>query len=189
MAGNTAGAPGGDDLVDGCADLDTDGTSDCEATLLETPTFDSNVSAWTAVEPAELAWDTRNARADGPSGSGRLSASMAPARAFQCVALAGPQLVIAYADAFVVQPEGSTHLTQALLEVSFFEEEDCQGEREQFFETPPTTIANAWSTVHAGGVTTTTTRSVAIALVAANSVSPEEVETYFDNVLLKAQAP
>lgn len=182
--GGSSGAAG--DLVDGCADLDTDGVADCTTTLLENPTFTSDVSGWTATGGAELTWDPKNALSDLPSGSAKLSATSRLASAWQCVSLGGEQLVIAYASAFV---EAADVSAGAQLEVSFFAAGDCSGEREGYFETPPSAVADAWTTIQAGGLSKATTRSVSIALVGIKPASASELSAYFDNVMLKAQQP
>ena len=42
-----AGAAASTGLVDGCADLDTDGIADCKATLVKNPSFTSDANGWT----------------------------------------------------------------------------------------------------------------------------------------------
>lgn len=196
--GSGAGEPGGgsageagaapvSDLVDGCADLDTDGIADCEVTLVATPSFTSDVSGWTPRDDAELTWDEKNALGDLPSGSARLSAGSARASAAQCVELAGEQVVIAYAQAFVEPAPDAEAPPRALLEISFFEAEACDGERSHYFATPPSAATNEWVTIQAGGLTTEATRSLSIALVATKAQSAADVTAYFDNVMLKVQ--
>lgn len=175
---------GGAPLVDGCADLDTDGVSDCAVTLLANSTFKVDVSGWAAKPEAALEWARSNALADSPPGSASLTTSATRGSAIQCVPLVGQQLVIAYANTFIEQasPAG----TQTLLEVSFFDEPGCFGERYRSFETPPANAAADWLTVHAGALTEPTTQSVELALVAVREpTTTGTVRCYFDNVLLK----
>jgi hypothetical protein len=187
-----AGASGGggsngrtDGLVDGCADLDTDGVSDCETNLLKTATFTSDVSGWTALADTELIWADRNALSDLPSGSAKLQANGLRARAMQCIAVGSEQLVIAYGQAFLT-PTGVAEQSQALLEVAFFASDDCGGEPHRFFETPPSSSEGAWTTVHAGGLSTSATAAASITLVGVKPEAADELQVYFDNVMVKA---
>jgi hypothetical protein len=187
--GGAAGASSTDGLVNGCADLDTDGVADCEVTLLQTPTFASDVSGWNPLNDASLTWDPKNALTDLPSGSAKLSAPSPIASASQCVALSGAQLVIAYASAFVEPAGDAPDQARAALEVSFFDEEDCGGASNGYFETPPSTVMGKWTTIQAGGLSTETTSSVLVELVGVKAASAAELNVYFDNVMLRAKAP
>jgi hypothetical protein len=191
-SGNTpdggAGGAAASDLVDGCADLDTDGIADCTVTLVSNPSFTSDVSDWAPIGDANLSWDPQNALSDQPSGSAKLSSSTARASAVQCVALSGEQLVVAYANAFVDSGSDATP-AQAELEVSFFESADCSGERTRYFETPANAATGAWTTIQAGGLSKATTSSVSIALLGFKAASASELIVYFDNLMLTAKAP
>lgn len=182
----STGQAGTGGLVEGCADLDTDGVADCTITLLNTPSFASNVEDWSAVGDAELRWDRKNALGDRPSGSAKLSASGAFARATQCVPLTGEKLLIAYANAFVESDDEDAN-ARALLEVAYFASDDCSGESDGFFETPPTDRMNDWTTVHAGSVASAATRSVLVTLIGVKAGAAAGQSAYFDNVLLSAQ--
>ncbi len=175
----------GQGLVDGCADLDTDGVADCESTLVETPSFTEDVVPWVAVGDAALIWDESNALADSPSGSAKLRTNGPRATAIQCVKLSGQHLVIAYASTFAASSDEA--ITEGLLEVSFFSTVDCTGKRDGFFETPPSSESDAWTTVQAGGVSGPNTASVSVGLVGVNPRPPADLTVYFDNVMLRAQ--
>src|SRR5262245_41663274 len=146
-SGGGAGATGTPDsaLVDGCADLDTDGIADCETTLVQNPSFTSDVSGWTAQGDAKLFWDPKNELEDLPSGSAMLSAGTRRASASQCVALSGAQLVIAYASAFVQAPGDADKPATANLEVSFFQGNGCAGASNGYFETPASAGIGSWT--------------------------------------------
>jgi hypothetical protein len=181
-----------DGLVEGCADLDTDGVPDCTQTILKNPTFTSNVDDWKADGDARLAWDSKNALADRPSGSAKISAGGgSPPRASvsQCVALSGEQLVIAYASTFVEPAGDAGTLPHATLLVSFFSGSACTGTSDAYFETPPSSVTGAWTTIQAGGLSSSTTSSVSIALVGTRAASATELNVYFDNVMLRKQTP
>lgn len=182
-----AGGEAADGLVDGCADLDTDGVADCTTTLVETPSFTEDVKGWEALDDAVLTWDSKNALSDEPSGCAKLSASTARARAVQCLKLAGRQLVIAYAQVLAESANGAAARGQ--LHVAFFEKDDCTGDSIGFFETPPSTAADAWTTVQAGGLSDEAAASMAISLVGVKASSAPQLEVYFDNVMLKTKVP
>jgi hypothetical protein len=183
------GEPSEDGLVNGCADLDTDGVGDCTVTLVKTPTFTENVSGWAAMGDATLAWDVKNALRDAPSGSAKLSAVSSRAAAQQCLPLDGRKLVIAYANAFVAEASDDEHPLQAQLAVSFYAEASCAGEATGFFETPPSTASATWITVQAGGLSDEGSRSMSISLVGVKPSAEAKLEAYFDNIMLKAQEP
>ena len=183
---STAGNASRGGLVDGCADLDTDGMPDCESTLVQNPTFTSDTDAWSADSNSELAWDPQNALADEPSGSASVSSSSSRASAVQCVPVSGKWLVIAYADAFAVPPDDTDDPPQAGLQVSFFDSDDCSGASSNGFNTPQQTAAGAWTVVQAGNVSSTTTQAISVALVVARKTSAD-VSAYFDNVMLKTK--
>jgi hypothetical protein len=175
-----SGGEAADGLVDGCADLDTDGVADCTTTLVESPSFVKDVKGWSPVEDAALTWDAKNALSDSPSGSARLSASTARASAVQCLRIPGRKLVIAYAQVLAEAAQGQLH-------VSFFTSKDCEGEASGFFETPPSASAEGWSTVQAGGLSDENAKSMAIALVGVKPSDVHQLEVYFDNVMLKTK--
>ncbi|HYQ18243.1 MAG TPA: hypothetical protein VEQ58_20855 [Polyangiaceae bacterium] len=184
--GGTAGTSSGSTLVDGCADLDTDGIGDCKATLVNNGAFHEDVSDWTASPGAELIWDEKNALDDLPSGSAKLQTTASRASGTQCLSMQGARLVIAYANAFV---EDDTALGQAELQVSFFDSENCSGAPSLTFETPRSSSSNAWTIVQAGQVSASTTNSASIELTALKPDSAQELDVYFDNVMLKTKAP
>jgi hypothetical protein len=186
QAGAEDSTPGGVSgrLVNGCADLDTDGVADCKTTLVANPTFKETVEDWRALTETQLSWETKNALEDLPSGSAYLKGSNERAQAAQCVRLEGKRLVIAYASAFVAT---EAERGQAVLELSFFDSSDCSGESVSYFDTPPSNVTNAWTTIQAGWVSPPTTASVSVALVGLKPDGAEEIQVYFDNVMLKAQ--
>jgi len=182
-------------LVNGCADLDTDMVADCTVTLVKNPTFKSDVVNWTAVDPATLAWDARNALGDTPSGCALLTATGATdldgsvfVRATQCVAVPPNQIVIAYANAAVAPGTGSTQAVEAELEVSFFDGEDCAGQSTGQFATPPTSAAG-WATIQAGTLSGAATTSASVALVGVKPFRADALSVCFDNVMVKAKPP
>ena len=189
VGGTSTGGHDPNGLVDGCADLDTDSIADCEQTLLANSSFTSDVSDWTADTSAEWAWNDKNALKDAPSGSARLASTSARASANQCVVLSGQWIVIAYANAFIPAASDAAGASQAQLEVSYFDADDCSGDRAGFFETPPSTLVYSWLIVQAGGVSLPSTRSLSMALVGLKSAAGTGVDVSFDNVMLKKRAP
>ncbi len=182
-------------LVGGCADLDTDQVADCSVTLVKNASFATDVSSWTAVSGGSLAWNGSNALDDTPSGCAQLTAQgssdldgSALYRASQCVPVAAGQLVVAYANARVEASAGSTQAAHALLDVSYFDAEDCTGTSTGHFVTPPHAAGNAWGTIQAGGVTEAATRAVLVELVGIKPFRANSLSVCFDNVMVKTKA-
>jgi hypothetical protein len=174
------------ELLDGCADLDTDGVPDCQVTLVQNATFTSDTSDWVPDANTELDWDSKNALDDQPSGSAKLTSKTPRASASQCVAVGADLFIIAYANAFVTaSAEGGTP-AQPELEVSIFDTDDCTGPGTILFDAPPTDGVDTWTVIQAGNITSATTQSASIALVALAG-SNSEALAYFDNVMLKTK--
>jgi hypothetical protein len=180
-----------DDLVGGCADLDTDGVADCDATLVDNPSFSTDVTGWSTSGTSKLSWSSKNALDDADSGSAKLTddspAASAPrASAYQCVKLEGNTLVVAWANAFVEAGDAGDEPPRAELEVTFIDGDDCTGTTGGYFETPPTSVTGGWTVVQAGARAPASTHSVAVALVAIKSADSADLSVYFDNIMLKA---
>lgn len=177
-------------LVDGCADLDSDGVADCTVTRTQNSAFGRDVRGWTALGAASLTWDPDNALADTPSGCARLRVSNDGAmiyRATQCVAVPADQIIIAYANARVEMAAAATQVAHAQLELSFFDTPDCAGKSTKYFATPPSEASSNWVTIQAGGVSATTTTAVSVALVGIRPTTADALSVCFDNVMIKAK--
>jgi hypothetical protein len=184
VSGTGGGGSGSEGLVEGCADLDTNSIADCRETLLKNPSFSQDLANWSRVGDVELDWDANNQLSDHPSGSAKVTTRGIRGGASQCLAVAGHRLVITYASAFVAD---DAELARAAIETSFFASEDCSGERLGSFQTPPSAVTNAWTTIQAGAtVMMTEVRSASFNLLALESAGDVEVTVYFDNVLVKA---
>jgi hypothetical protein len=177
------GAPEHEGLVDGCADLDSDGVADCAVTLVKTPSFGDGVDGWLPLEGTSLSWSEKNALSDQPSGSALVQGAPRSG-ATQCLPLRGKQLVIAYASAFVEADIVAT--PHALLAVSFFDTAGCEGESRVSLETPASGVVGDWATIHAGWLSYAETRSVSVTLIGVRGSA--EAKFYFDNVMLKAMS-
>jgi len=180
-------------LVAGCADLDTDGVADCSVTLVKNATFHTDTNEWSGVAGSSLAWDARNALDDDPSGCALLTAQGATDvdgtalfRASQCVLVAGDQLLIAYANAWV-EASAVDESAQAELQVSYFEADDCSGVATGSFVTPPSAAQGAWVTIQAGGVAGAGTRSASVELIGVKPNRAESLKACFDNVMVKTK--
>jgi hypothetical protein len=158
-------------------------------TLIANANFTSDTTDWTTAGSTHFTWDSKNALSDAPSGSGKLSSTLARSSATQCVARSGEYVYIAYANAYVEPAGDSAHPAQAGLEVSFFDSADCTGVRTGYFETPPTAELGSWLSVQAGTPSKASTNSVLVALVGFRAPAADELDAYFDNILLKASEP
>lgn len=179
-------------LVGGCADLDTDGVGDCSVTLVRNPTFKTDVASWAKVGDSALDWNAKNALDDEPSGCAMLSAEGATDtdgaalfRASQCIAAGPGQLVVAYANAWVARNASPAVQAHAELQVSYFDAQDCTGSATGYFVTPPSTQAETWVTIHAGGVTGPNTKAVLVMLVGVKPYRTDNLSACFDNVMVK----
>ncbi|HEY2406928.1 MAG TPA: hypothetical protein VGI10_13045 [Polyangiaceae bacterium] len=189
FAGDAALVP---PLVDGCADLDTDGVGDCTVTIVMNADFKTNVLGWTPDTETTSVWDAKNALADLPSGSLLATGSGfidAPGLTLdtvaQCVPLLGKQLLIVYANAFIAADQDPAG--QAAVDVRFFDQDDCAGDFRGTFSTPPSAVVGSWFTVQAGSLAADTTRSASIRLVTQRPLRASSFGVYFDNILAKAQ--
>lgn len=176
-------------LVDGCADLDTDGVGDCTVTLAQNPSFASDTSDWTAAASVSWAWAAHNALDDVPSGSGKLVVETPRGSATQCVTVASShEVVIAYASVFVEPSDDGASLNEADVSATFFASTDCSGASVGSFEAPPSAVLGAWTVVQAGGYPATPIGSISLALNAIKDSAAPAVTAYFDNVLLRTKA-
>ncbi len=184
--GPTGATP--DRLVDGCADLDTDGVGDCTVTLVQNASFTSDVSGWTAGGDAAWVWDPLNALTDSPSGSGKLTVDTPRGSATQCVSVSSSnELIIAYVNVFVEPPDDGS-MNQGDVSVSFFASADCSSAVLGSFDAPPSIVMGQWAVVQAGGLPTTAINSISVALTAVKSDTAALATVYFDNVMLKTKA-
>lgn len=180
-------------LVDGCADLDSDGVADCSVTLAKNPAFEKDVTNWSALDGATLTWDTDNALADTPSGCARLRPRDPPDarvliyRAAQCVPVQPNRIIIAFANARVDSAAGAMQLVHAELEVSYFDNPDCSGKSSGYFATPPSEASSKWVTIQAGGVSGPATTAVSVALLGIRPETTSDLNVCFDNVMIKAK--
>ena len=183
-------------LVDGCADLDTDGMSDCSMTLVYNAAFKTDVTGWEKVGDSKLEWSENNALDDQPSGSAMLNAEgttdidgSALFRASQCIAAGSSQLVIAYANAWVAKNTSPEEQAHAELQVSYFDAANCNGSATGYFVTPPSSVPDAWVTIHAGGVSGPATQSILVMLVGVKPYRTKSMSARFDNVMVKLKSP
>lgn len=203
---NEAGAAGATGpepvLIDGCADLDGDQISDCSETILKNAQFATDVNDWSAQVltgdsfSTDLAWDELNAWGTGSTGSAKVNVTgmldfngNALRGATQCVSVAASQLLIVYANTRIdsdQDPNGN-----AEVDVSFFDTADCSGVATASFSTPqpPDAQLGTWLTLHAGSVTTASTKSALITLGVAKPFRAQSLTARFDNILVRLQSP
>jgi hypothetical protein len=201
-AGAGAAPAQGSTLIDGCADLDGDGISDCEETRVVNAEFGSDVSGWSPDAEAgdsfttTLTWDPENASGSDPSGSASVTVSGAVdfngsvlRAATQCILVDSQQLVVVYANAFV--DLGQDPAGGAEVDVYFFDASDCTGLATSSFSTPTPADAylGTWLTLHAESLSGVATHSALIKLGVAKPFRSATFSARFDNVLLKVQSP
>ncbi|MEI9953451.1 MAG: hypothetical protein WDO74_31845 [Pseudomonadota bacterium] len=202
--GGSGGAAGGGvdepPFVGGCADLDRNGTGDCNETILKNADFIGDVSDWMAETDTTLEWDERDAWAgDVTSGSALVSSigvidpnndNSVLRSASQCVAVDGMQLVTVYVNTFVEPGQDPTGRAQVV--VFFFDGPGCTGAFTNSFTTPqPLNIdgVGKWLELKAGSVAGVGTKSMLVKLGLARAYRAESFSARFDNVLVKTQPP
>ncbi len=202
-ASNGGAAGGGVDgppFVGGCADLDRNGTGDCNETILKNADFVGDVSDWMAEMDTTLEWDEHDAwDGDATSGSALVSSigvidanndNSVLRSASQCVAVNGMQLVTVYVNTFVEPGQDPTGRAQVV--VFFFDGPGCTGAFTNSFTTPqPLNIdgVGKWLELKAGSVAGVGTKSMLVKLGLARAYRAESFSARFDNVLVKAQPP
>lgn len=171
-----------------CPDLDANEVLDCEETLVENATFDSDAQGWQADERIAIQW---NEEVSGGGGTGSLEVthegsdsgdgSMKMAGSYQCIAASALRYVFA-AETFLQDGQGD-----ALVGLSgvFYESEDCSG-------TPLTTknssmqkSTDGWRILHDAAVAPARTLSLKLRLVVIKSDTEDSVDARFDNVLVR----
>jgi hypothetical protein len=178
--------------VDGCPDLDADGVSDCQQTLVANAGFATNVASWHADTGASLTWDPRDALNDATSGTALLSAASGAfdsggsslVTASQCIAVTGGQIVIAYANVLIDKGQDSTG--QAAIYVDLFGASGCAGTAASTFFTPMPEDASAgeWLTLQAGLKSSGGTQSARVMLAIEKPFQAESYHARFDNILV-----
>lgn len=203
---DTAGAAGANSeagspavpTVGGCADLDTNGISDCSETLAKNADFKQDVQAWLAETDVTLTWDPMNAGGNPPSGSalvasiGVIDANATGAAlraASQCLPVTGKRLVTVYANARVdpgQDPDG-----HAEVDVFFFDAPGCTGNLASSFSTPQPLDAmpGVWLNLKAGSVSGELAQSMLVKLALSKPFRAPSFQARFDNVLVKVQSP
>jgi hypothetical protein len=173
-----------------CADLDGNGKSDCDETLVHNARFDADIASWTAEYGATASWQPPpDALGGSPSGAivvanvnviSAVGTSMTGAS--QCVhATANANyFVAAHARIAAGQTVGS-----AALAVQFFPSADCSGAANGAWSSPVVTATGSWTTISGAVAAPTVSGSMRVRLVALKQFSAPVFSVQFDNVLVK----
>ncbi|HEY0467733.1 MAG TPA: hypothetical protein VGC79_26210 [Polyangiaceae bacterium] len=188
-AADDGGAPA---VLNGCVDLDQNGTPDCTETLLENSTFDTDVSHWAAESDATLAWDAVDLRGLQNSGSALVGSSKvfdAPGNSLvaadQCVAVQPDTVLSVFADARL---EDNTIVGKASISLWFFSEPDCPGDQaSDFYQTPEAFDTGSTLILSGAKAVPEGMRSVRVRLGVTKPFRATTFSVRFDNVLVVAR--
>jgi hypothetical protein len=192
-AGGGAGAPSGEDAGPAaggaapCADLDLDGTPDCEQTLLLNGAFDRDASAWSSDANAQATWSPTDATALAGSGSLEVTNTtssdgdgFAIAGAAQCAVIAS---AVDYRVFLQVYLKGGQGQGNGGFELIFYGTANCGGAA-LGTESALDADTDVWRTLSKLGRTPDGTGSVSVKLVAVKPMRGDPFAALFDNVLL-----
>ncbi len=155
---------------------------------LQNPTFDTDVSGWTAAHAAELSWDSLDADASADSGSALVTNSSPIAvdstGVSQCVGsiLGGNDYEL---SAVIRIPSNQTATGLAHLVVLWFEEPDCSTLLDLETSSSLTSATtDTWSPIHAVLVSPAETQSASVRLDVLKVEDSSTLRAHFDTIVL-----
>jgi len=177
---------------DGCTDLNGNGRSDCEETLLDNPAFATDVSKWTVGSGATVDWDALDLQGASDSGSARITAaSVLDAQGAglvaieQCIAVEAEQVLELFANARL---DENALYGKASIGVWFFASADCPGdEYSEVYQTPQTYDAGKTLTLSGARAVPEQMHSARIRLEVTKAFRAPSFSVRFDNVLIVAR--
>jgi hypothetical protein len=181
----------------GCPDLDGDGVTDCQQTLVKNPGFDDATTSWTAEPGSTVSWTSTDGDANSKSGAIAVTntdtnVNDAPygtttTGAFQCVTVDPGSCYQVDVQAYLPSSSGSG---AAGFILDYYTSATCADAiPATVFISPQVTATDSWETV--SGKTTQIplgVAAVAVRLVAVKAVAQASEEALFDNVLLRVAA-
>jgi hypothetical protein len=189
-----AGEPnsGGPALVNGCADLDNDGVSDCTETLLDNAEFDKNVTLWTAEPDASLSWDARDLLGGAGSGSALVTSFTVSdsvgdsfVAAEQCVSVRAGAILTVSASAYI---DASAVTGRAAISLWFFQSDACAGDTAaEVYKTPEQFASSKLITLQGTALVPELVQSVRVRLGVIKPFKADPFAVHFDNVLLRVR--
>jgi hypothetical protein len=187
----SASGAGPDFGAGGCGDLDGNDVQDCDETLIDNASFDSDTSAWEVDTIAAQTWDARNARPAQQSGS--ISVSNAQALvgdgviiggAGQCRPTVGDARYVVAARTLI--PGGQGQGGAGLL-VFFYGAEDCADYSLGSLGPELVTTTDRWLAVEGTVKAPQGARSMRVKLVASKPFAQAKLQALFDDVLVREQ--
>jgi hypothetical protein len=171
-----------------CPDLDLNGVPDCDETIVENPTFDTDADAWQAEENVATAWENADAHDNDESGSllvenqieeDRDGGSMLGVR--QCFeASAG----VFYRFAVEVKVPESAPATQGGFQLLAYDGVACAGTVVKGVSSS-LVRGSGWNVTELTYPAPEGTQSIALRLVSVKPYRESPVEVLFDNVLVR----
>ena len=172
-----------------CGDGDHNGIDDCAESLVQNPSFDSNVTPWTSGE-----WNASNAGAASSSGS-LLVVNDLPViadtgfnlkAAEQCVQVTGDFMYRVAARVMIPPAQGAGF---AGINLWIFANDGCQGTYVTGLSPALTQTTNAWTQLDAEFKMPTAARSMVVRLAATRPFAQEKLRVLFDDIVVKQQLP
>ena len=200
-AGGSDGGTGGSVLPLGsCPDLDQNSVPDCQESLVQDPSFDSDggdgsmaIAAWANEANATKAWQDTDADARTKSGSLAVKNinvvsidGLTMAGAKQCVKVTGGTTYELYAKTFV--SSGQAGAPAGGFNINFFAAADCSGDVLTGKTSNLPDATDSWSVLHAEAQAFSNARSMLVRLVAVKEFKVDPVTVLFDDVLVKAKS-
>lgn len=184
-AGGTGGASGGSGSV--CPDLNANGTSDCDETLIANPGFKGDLMGWLEDRDIEQLWDPMDGTGNRDSGADAVTFTLTSPSTqgsveqtvYQCLPAAPGVKYEAKAQFFLPSGQGAG-LAGVVLQL--YGEMDCTGallgaKRDLHEEVDKWSVAGTEAIAPAG------TKSVALRLMVQKTWAAPKFLAYFDNVL------
>lgn len=192
--GTSSGGTGGTTVL-GCSDLDGNGTSDCDETLVSNSRFDSDVLGWESeAETAAVDWlanDASDVDQSGSIGVTSIVETAAPETrvitgAYQCVRVREGQRYVLYAQMLI--PDTQEQEVAGAMGALFFDSNNCWGEQPlSAFTSRVNPSQGSWRTLDLRATAPDEAHSMKVRLGVVKIGTEPNAEVRFDNVLVREE--
>ncbi|HTQ07780.1 MAG TPA: hypothetical protein VMI54_28190 [Polyangiaceae bacterium] len=173
-----------------CPDLDGDGVLDCEQSLADNPSFDTDVSGWLSEPNVLLSWSSDDALGHDFSGSLNLLSSLEVDQdgsvmvgAYQCIAVTSSVEYRFIVQASIVEADMDSSAAFQLLP---YDGPDCTGNVIETV-TAATVQGSDWNVIDKKYLTPGMTKSISMRLVSIKPFRKPMLSVRFDNVLVRQE--
>lgn len=185
-----AGTGGSAGFMGHCPDLDGNGVSDCDETVITNAAFDTDASGWTSETNVSLEWVANDAGGVSDSGSLGVSNTLEVTQdgslmvgAHQCQPVNGAT-VYDFRTQISVPDEAPD--TSGGFQITLFDGPKCTGNTLDTRSSESFTQGSAWKVAELTYLTPTVAKSVSLRLVSIKPFVQPPVTVLFDNVLMHA---